>query len=293
MAGKSTFGLIQDIVGSARKLTADMPDKVDAGVLVGPGESADLLKGLRAALYPQSAAASVHVRLNDGTSAANELGICDFCVVTAGSRDYGLAASAWHAAQKRGEPCVIAGLFASERDAMACETLLVEHGVDERDLLLGLDPRVVIAALPEWIFASIDESRHDAVAIGFSFCRDVLARMIVAQASKENGLVSMLGMLPGADADFIVMTGTQAAMAIRLARIYGRRVDARLAPELIGVVGAGFGMRSLARLLLRTFLPGPVVRAGVGIGGTVAMGEALTRHFRGIPWEEGEIVDAR
>jgi uncharacterized protein (DUF697 family) len=61
---------------------------------------------------------------------------------------------------------------------------------------------------------------------------------------------------------------------------YGQEVDNERALELLGVVGAGFGFRALARELL-DFVPvaGWALKGAVAYSGTRAIGEAAVRYF--------------
>jgi uncharacterized protein (DUF697 family) len=65
--------------------------------------------------------------------------------------------------------------------------------------------------------------------------------------------------------------------------VYGHDVDKRRAVELIGVLGAGFGLRTVARELL-DFVPGPgwILKGAVSYTGTRALGEAAIRYFEAL-----------
>jgi len=67
---------------------------------------------------------------------------------------------------------------------------------------------------------------------------------------------------------------------LAIGSIYGAEIDRERAIELAGIVAAGFGLRALARYLVRS-VPGIglVVKAASGYTATVAMGMAAMRYF--------------
>jgi uncharacterized protein (DUF697 family) len=77
-----------------------------------------------------------------------------------------------------------------------------------------------------------------------------------------------------------VLTLNQIRLVLRIAIAYGQEIDRTRAAELLGVVGAGFGFRVIARELL-DFVPvaGWAVKGGVAYAGTKAVGEAAVRYF--------------
>ena len=77
-----------------------------------------------------------------------------------------------------------------------------------------------------------------------------------------------------------VLTLNQVRLVLRIALAYGEEVDKARAAELLGVVGAGFGFRAVARELLDLIpVAGWVVKGGVAYAGTKAVGEAAVRYF--------------
>jgi uncharacterized protein (DUF697 family) len=77
-----------------------------------------------------------------------------------------------------------------------------------------------------------------------------------------------------------LLTLNQIRLVLRIALAHGEEIDASRVPELAGVVGAGFALRTLARQLL-DFVPvaGWVVKGGVAYAGTRAIGEAAGQYF--------------
>ena len=108
--------------------------------------------------------------------------------------------------------------------------------------------------------------------------RPAVCRQLIAAASKRNALISAAIFIPGVDMP--VLTLNQARLVLRIALAYGQEVDRQRAGELLGVVGAGFGFRAVARELLDLIpVAGWVVKGGVAYAGTKAVGEAAVRYF--------------
>lgn len=108
--------------------------------------------------------------------------------------------------------------------------------------------------------------------------RPAVCKHLIAQASKRNALISAAIFIPGVDMP--VLTINQVRLVLRIALAYGQDVDRQRAAELLGVVGAGFGFRTIARELLDLVpVAGWAVKGGVAYAGTKAIGEAAVRYF--------------
>jgi uncharacterized protein (DUF697 family) len=84
--------------------------------------------------------------------------------------------------------------------------------------------------------------------------------------------------VPGVDLP--VLTLNQIRLVLRIALAYGQELDNRRAVELLGVVGAGFGMRTVARELLDLVpVAGWALKGAIAYAGTKAVGEAAVRYF--------------
>ena len=108
--------------------------------------------------------------------------------------------------------------------------------------------------------------------------RRPVAERIVRRFAKQNGVPGAALFLPGADLP--ALTLNQIRMVFQIAGAYGEQIDRERAVELLGVVGAGFGLRALARQGLG-FVPGPgwALKGGVAYAGTRAVGKAAIRYF--------------
>jgi uncharacterized protein (DUF697 family) len=108
--------------------------------------------------------------------------------------------------------------------------------------------------------------------------RPAVCKQLIDTFSRRNALVGAAVFVPGADHPVIALG--QLRMVLRLAEAHGIEVDRRRAPEILGVVGAGYAWRGLARQALR-YVPiaGFGVRATFAYTGTRAIGEAAMRYF--------------
>jgi uncharacterized protein (DUF697 family) len=111
--------------------------------------------------------------------------------------------------------------------------------------------------------------------------RRAAAHELVNRFSRKSGIVGAAVFVPGADLPLITMH--QIRLALRIGQIYGHDVDRRRALELMGVLGAGFGLRTIAREAL-DFVPGPgwLLKGAVAYAGTRALGHAAIRYFEAL-----------
>ena len=120
--------------------------------------------------------------------------------------------------------------------------------------------------------------RATPLAARLPVLRDAVVDRLIVQFSRQNGIVGAAVFLPGADLP--VLTLNQARLVLRIALAYGQEIDKDRAVELLGVVGLGFGMRTVARELLDLVpVAGWAVKAGIAYAGTRAFGEAARRYF--------------
>jgi uncharacterized protein (DUF697 family) len=111
--------------------------------------------------------------------------------------------------------------------------------------------------------------------------RDAVVDELIRLYARRNALVAAAVFVPGVDLP--VLTLNQARLVLRIALAYGLQIDRSRLPELLGVVGAGFGLRTLARELL-DFVPfaGWAAKGAVAYAGTKALGEAARRYFESV-----------
>ncbi len=101
---------------------------------------------------------------------------------------------------------------------------------------------------------------------------------LIRKFSRQNGLVGVAFFVPGADLP--VLTLNQIRLVLRIADSYGFEIDRERLPEVLGVVGSGFGFRALARRGVELVpVVGWVLKGAVAYTGTRALGEAAMRYF--------------
>jgi uncharacterized protein (DUF697 family) len=120
--------------------------------------------------------------------------------------------------------------------------------------------------------------RATPLAARLPVLRDAVVNRLIAQFSRQNGIVGAAVFVPGADLP--VLTLNQIRMLMRIADAYGFELDRQRIPEVLGTIGGGFGFRAVARSLLGVVpVAGWAVKAGIAYGGTRALGEAARRYF--------------
>ncbi|MBV8086137.1 MAG: hypothetical protein JO247_15125 [Chloroflexi bacterium] len=172
---------------------------------------------------------------------------------------------------------------------------------NKADLLLTVDPHpaaVLISATSgesvrkQLIPAMLDAAPHLALALGRSFApvRVVVAEREINRVARVNAEVALVSAIPQASlilgpasavADTLILTKNQAVMVLRLAAMYGLSIDRHRLAELLPVVGAGLGWRTLARELVG-FVPagfGVIPKAAIAYAGTVAAGKAAVWYY--------------
>ena len=117
-----------------------------------------------------------------------------------------------------------------------------------------------------------------ALAARLPTLRRAVCDELINSFAKKNGIIAAAVFIPGVDLP--VLTLNQARLVLRIALAYGQEIDKDRAVELLGVVGLGFGMRTVARELLDLVpVAGWAVKGAVAYTGTKAIGEAAVRYF--------------
>ena len=109
--------------------------------------------------------------------------------------------------------------------------------------------------------------------------RDAVCAHLVESFARRNAIVAAAVFAPGADLPLLTLN--QARLVLRIASAYGVEIDGRRLPELLGVLGAGFGLRAVVREALDVVpVAGWVLKGAVAYAGTRALGEAARRYFK-------------
>jgi uncharacterized protein (DUF697 family) len=280
---KIPFDAIAGVVSEQKKSSESSRREIRLSVMVLQGTSKPMVSAARRGLYPATPAARLHVEgvgVNDPRVAVNSLSDAAVVLVGPGS-DRDRAVSLWRDFAGAGVRCCVAGAFDDGLEASDFQAGLIGLGIDEGDLLLELDAAAATQQIGDWLVGALSEDLAAAAAANFACCRAAQAQALVRRACGQNAAASLLGALPmGQGADIVVMTATQVSLALQLASLYGHPLDASLAREIVPVIAGAPVWRGVARsLIARTRIPPFVVRAGVGAGGTYAVGRALVAVF--------------
>jgi len=165
----------------------------------------------------------------------------------------------------------IVGVTSGESLPYVLDTDLVVVGPGE-----GLPVSAVARAI-----ASVLGDRGAGLAARLPVLRDPVVDELIRSCARKNALIAAAIFVPGVDMP--VLTLNQIRLVLRIALAYGREIDQTRLPELLGVVGAGFGFRTVARELM-DFVPfaGWAAKGAIAYAGTKAVGEAARRYFESV-----------
>jgi uncharacterized protein (DUF697 family) len=134
-----------------------------------------------------------------------------------------------------------------------------------------------VEEIAERIAARADEANYQ-LAAKLPTLRPAVVEEIVKKFSLQNGVLGVAIFIPGAD--FPVLTLNQIRMVLRIAAAHGEELDRERAVEILTVVAAGLGFRTIARQFAG-LVPGLgwAVKGGVAYAATRALGEAAAAYF--------------
>jgi uncharacterized protein (DUF697 family) len=166
--------------------------------------------------------------------------------------------------------CVLVGVPSGE-------TPYVPYVLDTHIVAVAPGESLPIEEIAERIGARAEEAGYQ-LAARLPALRPVVVEEIVKKFSLQNGVLGVAIFIPGAD--FPVLTLNQIRMVLRIAAAHGEALDRERAVEILTVVGAGLGFRTVARQLVG-MVPGLgwAVKGGVAYGATRALGEAAAAYF--------------
>jgi hypothetical protein len=107
--------------------------------------------------------------------------------------------------------------------------------------------------------------------------RDAVVDQLTMSAARKNALIGAAVWIPGVDLPVLTLNQLRLVFAIAIAG--GRALSPELWPELLGVAGAAYGWRRLARSLDGLPVPSALVRGGIAFAGTFAIGVAARRRL--------------
>lgn len=108
--------------------------------------------------------------------------------------------------------------------------------------------------------------------------REAVCDTLIDSFARKSGAVAAAVWVPGADLP--ILTLEQLRLVLRLAQAYGEDSGRERLPELAATLGAGFGLRAVARELLDLVpVAAWAVKGAVAYAGTRTLGEAARRRF--------------
>ncbi|MEW6638146.1 MAG: DUF697 domain-containing protein [Actinomycetota bacterium] len=162
-----------------------------------------------------------------------------------------------------GREATLSGKGVEEAGEVPLPSFLTGRGAEEE-----LAPHVVRA---------LDDDYVVPLAKAYPLFRRAACEEIVRKNARQNALI---GALPIPGADMPVMTANQGRMVLHIAAAYGEDLTMDRARELLGVLAAGFGLRALARQVVKLVpFGGWAAAAAIGYAGTLAMGRATILYF--------------
>ncbi len=203
----------------------------------------------------------------------------------------------------------LASLLGAQRDTESAEILATvtgaRNGVEvwlsgeaveeagEAIYLPAVTEEAVLRELAPRIAASLRENYLVSLARGYPVFRRAVCWEIIHKNAWQNAII---GALPIPGADMPAITANQGRMVLGIAAAYGEEISLDRVRELLGVLTAGFGLRALARQVVKLVpVGGWAASSAIGCAGTLAMGQTAIRYFeRGKKKPEpGEISEIR
>jgi GTP-binding protein Era len=154
-------------------------------------------------------------------------------------------------------------------------------GVLESDVMMVSAKRGTgVPALVQRITDLLPSALQDAFIAAQKADSQLKEKRIRALIYSKAGICAAVALAPIPIADLLVLTPIQMAMVATIGYFHGVEVSADRAGELMGVMGAGVGLREAARQLVK-LIPGYglAVSAGIAFAGTVALGETANLWF--------------
>jgi len=174
----------------------------------------------------------------------------------------------------------------ADRKGVEAICVLVGAGRDPVDVPFVLATNVVQvppgAPLPIDRIVELIAERADKRAYMWAARLPALRQAVVEQTidkfARQNGILGVAIFIPGADMP--ALTLNQIRMVFRIAAAYGEQIDRDRAFEILAVIGAGLGFRTVAREALG-FIPGVgwAIKGAIAYAGTQALGKAAAAYF--------------
>ena len=180
----------------------------------------------------------------------------------------------------RGAEILIALTGARDEASGDVEVSLSGEAVGDAEgviLLSEITEEAVHRELAPRLTGSLHEEYLVALGRGYPVFRRSVCWKIIHKNARQNGVI---GALPIPGADMPAIAANQGRMVLGIAAAHGEEISLDRARELLGVLAAGFGLRALARQIVKLVPVGGWAASGaIGYAGTLAMGQTAIRYF--------------
>ena len=176
-------------------------------------------------------------------------------------------------------PCAVVVESAVEAQQIA-DTL---YNTGLISIVAGTTEEVLFDRLSSWIATATEKSVSFAAA--YPLCRTQVVKQITAACAKENAAIGAVAIVPGSDMP--LMTARQIRLALDITAAYNINMSVETIAELLGVVGAGFGYRTVARTVPGF---GWALKAGMGYAGTHTTARVIHAYARKIAEKRDEVA---
>ena len=280
MVKKNTLGKLATSVIKEFKGSLSSIEPTCTHIYVDSLASEDVILAVHAYFMPERTDATVHVsKLSDGVSLVsnrtsqrnNGSAIPDIAVIiptpTSACED-ALVMLASHAI-----PCAVVVESAVEAPKIA--DTLFDTGLIT--VIAGTTEEALFDRLSTWIATTVDKAVSFAAA--YPSCRESVVKQITSACAKENAAIGAVALVPGSDMP--LMTARLIRLALDITSAYNIDMSIETIAELLGVVGAGFGYRTVARTVAGA-VPGFgwALKAGMGYAGTRTTARVIHAYAR-------------
>lgn len=188
----------------------------------------------------------------------------------------------------------LADLLGAQRDPKGAEILVTVTGtrnggvevslsgeaVEDADrsiFLSAITEEAILRELASRIVGSLHEDHLISLGRGYPIFRRAVCKEVINKNARQNAII---GLLPIPGADMPAITANQGRMVLGIAAAYGEEISLDRVRELLGVLAAGFGLRALARQVVKLVpVAGWAASGSIGYAATLAMGRATVLYF--------------
>jgi uncharacterized protein (DUF697 family) len=161
------------------------------------------------------------------------------------------------------------------------EKLGLFEQADEDFLFVSAKKNIHIDSLVRHIADILPEAMQDAFIAQQQANLTLKEKRVRMLVYSKATLCAAVALTPLPFADMVVLTPTQIAMIVAIGYFHGVDVTKKRIIELMGILGAGYGLREVARQLTK-LIPGAgsIISAAIAFAGTVGLGETANLWFK-------------